>query len=63
MEDMAAVVIVEPAGALVESALSALIALGYARPEAEGSVRRVLKNRDGEELDVEGLVKQALTGL
>ncbi len=63
LEDMAAVVIVEPAGALVESALSALIALGYARPEAEGSVRRVLKNRDGEELDVEGLVKQALAGL
>lgn len=64
LEDMAvARATEEPAGALVEAAVSALVALGYPRGDAEGAVRNVLKNRDGRELEVEGLVREALAAL
>ncbi len=64
LEDMvAAAVSAEPESALVDSAVSALIALGYARTEAESAVRRVLRDRDGTEHAVESLVKDALTVL
>ncbi len=64
LEDLvAAAVAAEPESALVDSAISALLALGYARAEAEGAVRRVLRDRDGAEHAVEGLVKQALAEL
>ena len=52
-----------PDGALVEPALSALMALGYSQAEADGAVRRVLAARDGAEYDVESLVREALAGL
>ncbi len=64
LDDMvAASVAAEPESALVDSAVSALIALGYARTEAESAVRRVLRDRDGAEHAVESLVKEALTVL
>lgn len=64
LEDMvAAAVSAEPESALVDSAVSALVALGYARAEAESAVRRVLRDRDGTEHAVESLVKEALTVL
>ncbi len=64
LEDMvAAAVAAEPESALVDSAVSALLALGYARAEAESAVRRVLRDRDGTEHAVESLVKDALTVL
>lgn len=64
LEDMVGgVVTAEPGGALAQAAVSALISLGYARGEAERAVRTVMKNRDGREVDVEELVKQALLGL
>ena len=64
LEDIVpAAVEAEPDGALVEPALSALMALGYSRAEAEGAVRGVLAARDGAEHDVESLVREALAGL
>ncbi|MDP2576565.1 MAG: Holliday junction branch migration protein RuvA [Gemmatimonadota bacterium] len=53
----------EPRSALVESAVSALVSLGYTRGEAESAVRDVLKSRDGKTTEVEALVRQALTAL
>ncbi len=53
----------EPDRVRVEPAISALMALGYSRAEAEAAVRNVLKAGDGAELDVEGLVREALAGL
>ncbi len=53
----------EPDQVRVEPAISALMALGYSRAEAEGAVRNVLKAGDGAELDVESLVREALAGL
>jgi Holliday junction DNA helicase RuvA len=58
-----AAVVAEPEVALVEPAVSALVALGYSRAEAEGAVRNVLRGRDGVEHDVESLVREALAGL
>lgn len=64
LDDMvAAAAEVEPESALVESAVGALVALGYSRAEAEGAVRKALKDRDGAESDVENLVREALAGL
>lgn len=64
LEDMAAVAVQEePAGALVEAAVSALVALGYSRSEAEVAVRKVTKNRDGAGAEVEVVVREALTAL
>lgn len=64
LEDIVpAAVEAEPDGVLVEPALSALMALGYSRAEAEGAVRSVLGSRDGSEHDVESLVREALAGL
>lgn len=64
LEDMVAgAVAAEPEGTLVESAVSALMTLGYSRVEAEGAVRDVLKDRDGREQELEDLVKEALAGL
>ncbi len=64
LEDLvAAAVAAEPESALLDSAISALLALGYARAEAESAVRRVLRGGDGAEQAVEGLVKQALAEL
>lgn len=64
LEDMvAAVVQVEPETALLESAVSALLALGYSRAEAEGAVRVVLKDRAGADHDVEQVVRESLAGL
>ncbi len=60
---MPAVAQVEPEAAVVEPAVSALMALGYSRAEADGAVRGVLKSRDGGEHDVESLVREALAGL
>jgi Holliday junction DNA helicase RuvA len=53
----------EPEVGRVEPAISALMALGYSRAEAESAVRDVLKARDGAEHDVESLVREALAGL
>lgn len=64
LEDMAAVAVQkEPADALVEAAVSALVALGYSRSEAEVAVRKVTKNRDGAGAEVEVVVREALTAL
>jgi Holliday junction resolvasome RuvABC DNA-binding subunit len=64
LEDMVpASVAAEPESALVDSAVSALLALGYARSEAEGAVRDVLRDRDGADEGVESLVREALAGL
>lgn len=61
LEDMvAAAARVEPAGALVESAVSALMALGYPRGEAEAAVRQAIRGRDGGETEVATLVREAL---
>lgn len=63
LEDMAAEAAVsEPESLQVESAVSALVALGYPRAEAEKAVRGVMKDRDGG-LEVEGIVREALTAL
>ncbi|NIN71853.1 MAG: Holliday junction branch migration protein RuvA [Gemmatimonadetes bacterium] len=62
-EIIPAAVEAEPDRARVEPAISALMALGYSRAEAEGAVRNVLKAGDGADLDVEGLVREALAGL
>jgi Holliday junction DNA helicase RuvA len=64
LEDMVpAVAEAEPEAALVESVVSALMALGYSRIEAEGAVRNVLRDGDGAERDVESLVREALAGM
>ncbi len=64
LEDMvAAAAAVEPEAALVESAVSALLALGYSRAQAESAVRVVLRNRDGAQLEVEALVREALAAM
>ncbi|UCC47573.1 MAG: Holliday junction branch migration protein RuvA [Gemmatimonadota bacterium] len=63
LEDMAVAAAVEPESALVESAVAALVALGYSRGEAEGAVRNVLRNRDGAELGLESVVREALAVL
>lgn len=64
LEDMAAAAAaVEPESALVESAVAALVALGYSRGEAEGAVRNVLRNRDGAALGLESVVREALAVL
>lgn len=61
LEDMvAAAARVEPGGPQVESAVSALVALGYSRGEAEGAVRQVLRGRDGAGTEVASLVREAL---
>lgn len=51
---------VEPEGVPVESAVSALVALGYSRGEAEGAIRQVLRSRDGGGTEVASLVREAL---
>jgi len=43
--------------------VAALVALGYSRGEAEGAVRNVLRNRDGAELGLESVVREALAAL
>ncbi len=58
-----AAVDVESETGLVESAVAALMALGYARVEAEAAIRGALKGRDGSGHDVESLVRQALAEL
>ncbi len=64
LEDMAAGAAEAPDTALMESATSALLRLGYARGEAEAALRKVLKARDGDDgLGVEELVKEALAGM
>lgn len=64
LEDMAVAAAGEQLeGPLVESAVSALLSLGYSRGEAESAVRVVLKSRDGAALQVETLVREALAGL
>jgi Holliday junction DNA helicase RuvA len=64
LDDMAAATVeAEPEVALVEPAVSALMALGYSRSEAEGAVRNVLRDRDGAEHEVETLVREALAVL
>lgn len=64
LDDMvAAAAATEPESAAVESAVGALVALGYSRSEAEGAVRGVLKGADGAEPEVESLVREALAGL
>ncbi len=60
---VAAAAAVEPEAALVESAVSALLALGYSRAQAESAVRVVLRNRDGAQLEVEALVREALAAM
>jgi Holliday junction DNA helicase RuvA len=62
-EIAAATVAVEPETGLVESAVSALMALGYGRVDAEGAVRNVLRNRSPAPGDVESLVREALAGM
>lgn len=63
-EDMvAATAEVEPEAGRVDAVAGALVALGYARPEAEAAVRKVLRNRDGAEAGTERLVKEALAEL
>jgi Holliday junction DNA helicase RuvA len=64
LEDMAAIAVeTKPEAALVDSAVSALMALGYGRADAEGAVRSVLKNRGPGEHDVGSVVREALAGM
>lgn len=64
LEDMATGAVVEGSeGLLMEAAVSALVALGYARGESEGAVRKALAHRDGNGLGVESLVREALAGM
>lgn len=64
LDDMvAAAAGAEPASALVESAVNALVALGYTRAEADAGVRKALERHDGGEPGVESLVRDALAGL
>lgn len=65
LEDMAVATAVEaePEAAAVESVAAALMTLGYSRAEGESAARRVLRRRDGDEGDVEALVREALAGL
>lgn len=65
LEDMAVAMAVEaePEAATVESVVAALTALGYTRVEAESAARNVLRRHDGDEGDVEALVREALAGL
>ncbi len=64
LEDMVtAAAEVEPESAVVESAVSALVALGYSRTESESAVRVALKGGDGGDRGVESLVREALAGL
>lgn len=63
LDDLAAEVpaaIVEPAS---EQAVAALVALGYSRGEAEGSVRRAVDRANGKRLETADLVKAALAEL
>ncbi|HSG82551.1 MAG TPA: Holliday junction branch migration protein RuvA, partial [Gemmatimonadota bacterium] len=56
LEDMVvAAARVEPESAMVESAVSALVALGFSRTEAEGAVRVAVRGRDEGARDVESL--------
>ena len=64
LEDMVSIVAkIEPESAVVESSVSALVALGYSRSDAEGAVRSTLKRGDGAERSVESLVREALVEL
>ena len=64
LEDMVvAAAAAEPESAQVDSAVSALAALGYSRVEAEGAIRNVLRKTGGAEFDVESLVREALAGM
>ena len=65
LEDMAVAVAVEaePQAATIESVVAALMALGYSRAEGEAATRNVLRGRDGDQGDVEALVREALAGL
>ncbi len=54
---------VKPEAGLVESTVTALMALGYSRVEAENAVRVAMRDGDGRDRDVEGLVREALAGL
>ena len=64
LEDIVPIAVeAEPEAALMEPAVSALVALGYSRTEAEGAVRNVFKGREAVERDVESLVREALARL
>lgn len=64
LDDLVAVTAAaEPDVALVEPAVSALLALGYTRAEAETAVRNVLRDRGGSGRDVESVVREALAGM
>ena len=64
LEDMAvATATVESGSPLVDSGISALVGLGYTRAEADAAIRRVLKKRNGAEMDVESLVRESLAEL
>lgn len=64
LDDMVtAVAEIEPEAAIVESAVSALVALGYSRTESEGAVRSALKGSDGGDRQLESLVREALAEL
>jgi Holliday junction DNA helicase RuvA len=64
LEDMvAAAARVEPESAIVEAAVSALVALGFSRTEGESAVRNALRGRDDGARDVESLVREALASL
>ncbi len=64
LEDMVvAAAAAEPESAQVDSAVSALAALGYSRVEAESAIRKVLRKSGEAEFDVESLVREALAGM
>ena len=65
LDDMAVATAIEaePEAATIESVVAALVVLGYTRAEGESAARNVLRRRDGDEGDVEALVREALAGL
>lgn len=51
---------VSAAGRIVEDSLQALVSLGYRKPDAKAAVEKAVKDKDGQSLSVEELIRASL---
>lgn len=51
---------VSAAGRIVEDSLQALVSLGYRKPDAKAAVEKAVKDKDGQLLSVEELIRASL---
>jgi len=51
---------VSAAGRIVEDSLQALVSLGYRKPDAKAAVEKAVKDKEGQSLSVEELIRASL---